>query len=291
MRGTGEQGRSSGGESLASGGLGLWDGEKWSLVGGAAVQGTVTCSAVAGHGELAGDAAGHHLLYVAGRFRMVGDVPVSNIAVFDHTSQRWKALGPGLKARDIFALTVWPGEGGSRSTHSLFAVGSISHAGDVLLGNVGRWRSETETWHPMRNVNGIVRAAAVMHSRLYIGGDFTVAGGQPAAAIAYTDLQEQHAERGAAVQWREVGVGVQGNVHALRAVAGCLYVGGRIDSVGDHQGIKPANNVARWCVLPEMHNVSLRQEAWGPVDGLDYSGGTVLAIAGADPKIGTDLAL
>ena len=287
----GDQERSTGGQSLASGGLGLWDGERWSLVGGAVVQGTVTCVAVAGQGEHGGDSTAHHLVYVAGRFGMVGDVQASNIAVYNHTSRRWKALGPGLKARDIFALAVWPGVGNSR--HSLFAVGSISHAGDLLLGNLGRWRAETETWHPMRNVNGIIRAAAVMHSRLYIGGDFTVAGGQPAAAIAYTNLTEHEVDRGAAVKWREVGAGVQGNVHALRPVAGCLYVGGRIDSVGDHEGIKPANNVARWCVLKENiaypGRKSLRQEVWEPVDGLDHSGGTVLAIAGADPLMGTDL--
>ena len=139
----------------------------------------------------------------------------------------------------------------------------------------------------MKNVNGIVRAAAVMDSRLFIGGDFTVAGGQPVAAIAYTDIHDVNAADDARVRWREVGVGVQGNVHVLLAVEGCLYVGGRIDSVGDHQGVKPANNVARWCVpRPES---PLQQERWEPVQGLDRSGGTVMAMAIADVSLGPDL--
>ena len=254
------------------------------------MQGAATCLAVAGEGESGGDASGHHLLYVAGRFRMVGDMAALNIAMYNYTSQRWAALGAGLRARDIFALAVAPGVGGN--SHTLFAVGSISHAGDVLLGNVGRWHPPTQTWHPMRHVNGIVRAAAVMHSRLYIGGDFTVAGGQPAASIAYTHLEpaeESGATGGSSpVQWREVGIGVQGNVHVLRPIAGCMYVGGRIDSVGDHEGIKPANNVARWCVV-DGNAAQLRQEKWEPVEGLHDAGGTVQTIAGADPLIGADL--
>ena len=294
------QSAEAGGLSVVSGGLGLWDGHRWDLVGGSAVRGTVTCLATAGSNEPGGDSHGHHLLYVAGRFRYVGDVAALNIAVFNQTSQRWQALGAGLRARDIYALAVAlpanasanvsgaaGGASGTDEMHSVFAVGSISHAGELLLGNVARWRAQFQTWHPMKNVNGIVRAAAVMDSRLFIGGDFTVAGGQPVAAIAYTDIDDANAADDARVRWREVGVGVQGNVHVLLAVEGCLYVGGRIDSVGDHQGVKPANNVARWCVpRPES---PLQQERWEPVQGLDRSGGTVMAMAIADVSLGPDL--
>ena len=277
----------SGGQSLASGGLGVWDGEAWSLLGGVAIEGTVTCMASAGRGELEGAAEGgeDHLLYVAGRFELAGEVEALNVAVYDSSQNRWKALGPGLRARDIFALAIWPA--GAADLHSLFAVGSISRAGDVLLGNVARWRAQDETWHPMRNVNGLVRAAAVMGSRLFIGGDFTVAGGQPAAAIAVADIAARDSGNNSFVVWREVGDGVQGNVHVLRALADCLYVGGRIDSVGDHEGIKPATNVARWCVAGQ--GAPLGQERWEPVEGMSNAGGTVLAIAGADSSIGPNL--
>jgi len=297
------QGESEGGKSLTSGGLGVWDGVRWSLLSNVAVQGTVTCLAVAGHGEGGGSgfAPGHvlyrssgdrgHLLYIAGRFAMVGRVSALNIAVYNHLTHRWSALGGGLRARDVFALAVSRAVGDQG--HSVFAVGSISHAGSIVVGNVAEWRHRSETWHPMRNVNGLVRAAAVMHRRLYIGGDFTVAGAQPAAGIAYTLLDHPGpaTTEVAEVEWRQVGAGLQGNVHVLQAIAGCLYVGGRIDRVADDEGIKPANNIARWCVRSATGDGTLRQrqERWEAVKGLDTSGGSVLAIAPADSTLPSDL--
>ena len=283
-------------KAVKSGGLGKWDGEKWSLVGGATVNGVVTCMAVASLNEPGFEA--QQLLYVAGRFRQVGDVPALNIAAYNFVTQRWRALSQGLRARDVYALAVSPRLNSSH--HSLFAVGSISHAGDLDLGNVGMWRSESETWHPMRNVNGVVRAAAVMDGRLFIGGDFTAAGGEAIAAIAYTNIHEPGMDisgntctldaiagcANSSFVWRRVGVGVQGNVHVLRAVTGCMYVGGRFDSVGDHEGIKSANNIARWCTLPSES--PFHTEKWEPVQGLDNAGGTVLAIVGADPQLGNE---
>lgn len=283
-------------KTVKSGGLGKWDGERWSLVGGAAVNGVVTCMAVASLNEPGFEA--QQLLYVAGRFRQVGDVPALNIAAYNFVTQRWRTLSQGLRARDVYALAVSPRLNSSH--HSLFAVGSISHAGALDLGNVGMWRSESETWHPMRNVNGVVRAAAVMDGRLFIGGDFTAAGGEAIAAIAYTNIHEPGMDisgntctldaiagcANSSFVWRRVGVGVQGNVHVLRAVTGCMYVGGRFDSVGDHEGIKSANNIARWCTLPSES--PFHTEKWEPVQGLDNAGGTVLAIVGADPQLGNE---
>jgi hypothetical protein len=263
----------------------VWNGQAWSLFGGVAVEGVVTCLASAGSGEPGGDALGDHLLYIAGRFGVVGSVEARNVAVYNVLLDQWKPLGRGLRARDVFAITIWPGNGGE--LHSLFAVGSISHAGDILVGNVARWRALNETWYPMRNINGLVRAAAVMGSRLFIGGDFTVAGGQPAAAIAFADIAARDAGNNSFVEWREVGIGVQGNVHVLRAISDCMYVGGRIDSVGDHEGVKVATNVARWCVAGP--GSKLGQEKWEPIEGINNAGGTVLAIAGADNSIGPNL--
>ena len=89
------------------------------------------------------------------------------------------------------------------------------------------------------------------------------------------------------VEWREVGVGVKGNVHVLRAIAGCACVGGRIDSVGDHEGVKVATNAARWCVAGP--GSQLGQEKWEPIEGMNNAGGTVLAIAGTDDSIRPNL--
>ena len=54
-------------------------------------RGVVTCAAAVGD-----------LLYVAGRFSNVGDVPTSNIAQFD--GQTWAPLGTGLVSRDVWSI-------------------------------------------------------------------------------------------------------------------------------------------------------------------------------------------
>lgn len=68
--------------------------------------------------------------------------------------------------------------------------------------------------------------------RLYAAGEFTVAGGVPAAYVAKWD----------GVQWAALGSGLNGEALALEVHAGDLYVGGFFTMAG---GV-PAARIARW---------------------------------------------
>ena len=78
----------------------------------------------------------------------------------------------------------------------------------------------------------VVRALADFGGDLYAAGEFTLAGGQPAANVARWD----------GADWHPLGEGVDGAVHALLVDSGLLYVGGDFT----HAGGLPAAGVARW---------------------------------------------
>lgn len=208
-------------ETLKSGGLGLWNGVEWSMAGGALVHGAVTCTHVQGS-----------LLVVAGRFRKVGNTSASNIAMFD--GRRWRALGEGLRARDVLAM--------AGSEQDLFVAGDISIAGSVQVGNLARWLMVEQEWRPMQEFNAVVRALALVGNRLFVGGDFSLAGILPAGAIAQTVLDGD-----GEVVWKEMG-SVGGSIHSMLYNQGCVYIGGRFDSVAGREGVLAARNAARWCL-------------------------------------------
>ncbi|HET9499207.1 MAG TPA: hypothetical protein VFO98_03000 [Marmoricola sp.] len=88
-------------------------------------------------------------------------------------------------------------------------------------------------WHQLgAGVNGSVTALAVdAQHRLYVAGEFTSAGGAPAAHLAMWD--------GA---WHPLGAGVNGPVAALLADGTDVYVGGSFTSAG---GVA-VDSLARW---------------------------------------------
>jgi len=85
-------------------------------------------------------------------------------------------------------------------------------------------------------VNRYVAALAVIGSDLYVGGDFTVAGGVPA----------NHVARWNGSSWSSLGVGAENGVNdtvlALTVIGTDLYVGGKFTQAGSIL----ANRVARW---------------------------------------------
>ena len=128
----------------------------------------------------------------------------------------------------VTALTVYDGE--------LIATGFFLNAGGVPANRIARW--DGSTWSTLGL--GLDRPTNVLHvdgSLLYVGGDFTTAGGSPA-------LRRGHVGR------RVVGpistAAMNGGVRAIATYDGHIAVGGFFTQGGDPPNVVNVDYVARW---------------------------------------------
>ena len=112
-------------------------------------------------------------------------------------------------------------------------------------------------------VNGSVKALVTSGSDLYVGGQFTTAGGNSATNVAKWN--------GSA--WSALGSGVNGEVGALAVLGTNLYVAGAFTTAGGNS----ATNVAKW-----------NGSAWSALGlGLGLNGSvSALAVLGSDLYVG-----
>jgi hypothetical protein len=185
---------------------------EWSALG-VGVDSTVRAMAVYDDGS--GPA-----LYVGGHFTQAGGAPASHIARWDGAA--WSALGSGLN-KDVFDLAVYDDGGGPE----LYAVGSFTMAGGAPAAYIARW--DGDSWSDVGG--GMSEAFNGVHAlkvfddgsgpALYVGGQFTAAGGVPALGIARWDGD-----------WSAVGEGWHDIIEALEVYdAGsgeALYLGGSL---------------------------------------------------------------
>jgi len=146
-------------------------------------------------------------LIVGGNFAAAGVVAVKNIARWDGSA--WHALGSGFDA-DVRDLVLFDGD--------VYACGQFTHAGDLEVNHVARWdgmqwlgvgdglpvsvsamavyagelwcagwRFDGAEWVEIVPTDSYVRDLIVHENRLVFGGDFTTAGGVPAAHVAAWD--------------------------------------------------------------------------------------------------------
>ncbi|MCP4655583.1 MAG: hypothetical protein GY856_09215 [bacterium] len=161
-----------------------WDGTAWSALGSpAGVDGAVEALAVY-------DDGGGEALYVAGEFTTTaGGLEVNNIARWDGTS--WSALdgssGTGTSDR-INTLLAYDDGGGE----ALYAGTTFVTTGGFEAARIARW--DGGDWSPLSGPYGDgilgwrVSALAAYDDgngpALYVGGDFTIAGGLASSNIA-----------------------------------------------------------------------------------------------------------
>jgi len=151
-----------------------WDGSQWSALDDG-LNGTVRALAVFDDGT--GPA-----LYAGGDFTLAGSTVVNRIAKWDGTS--WSPLGDGMNGR-IWALEVYDDGSGP----ALFAGGGFTTAGGETAQRIAKW--DGTSWTGLDSgMTARVRALEVFDSgdglgpALYVGGDFTTAGGFDSGRIA-----------------------------------------------------------------------------------------------------------
>ncbi|WP_226163450.1 hypothetical protein [Hymenobacter terricola] len=227
----------AGGDFTQAGGVPVghvarWNGVAWSAlgagVGTGAGGGTVYTLAVAGNGDV----------YVGGAFSQADGVAANSVAKWNGTA--WSALGTGLAngvSGAVYALAV-AGNG------DVYAGGTLTMAGGVAASRVAKWNGTA--WSPLgagvgSSVNNSVSALAVAgNGDVYVGGQFTMAGGVAANSVAKWN----------GTTWNPLGAGLSGgapgrfvNIYGL-AVAGNgdVYAGGDFTQTGSFS----ASYVAKW---------------------------------------------
>jgi hypothetical protein len=213
----------SGRNRIAKWAIGGQDDSSWSALG-SGVDNYVRALAVSGND-----------LYVGGWFRSAGGISgrnqIAKWAIGGADDSSWSALGSGVDGW-VEALAV--------SGSDLYVGGWFRAAGSVSgLNRIAKWAiggSNDGSWSALGSgVNSAVKALAVSGNDLFVGGDFTSAGGVPA---------RNHIAKWNGSSWSGLGAGVNGWVGALAVSGSDLYVGGEFTSAGG----KPARNIARWVV-------------------------------------------
>ncbi len=195
-------------------------------------------------------------IYVTGAFR-------------DGTLMKWNGSAWELFGRQINGLV-----------DEILAVGDYLYVGggfskvdsSVFANRIARYNLITKKWSALgegvnNGVNGSVKTLAYYGEDLYLGGLFTMAGGQPANHIAKWNATTQ--------TWTSLGSGVEYSssviVSAILVNGEDVYVGGTFKSAG---GV-PVNYIAKW-----------DGEKWSALGEGVNEGIAALAFAGEDLYVG-----
>lgn len=127
----------------------------------------------------------------------------------------------------------------------MYLGGGFQTSGMDSMSHCGYWNDST--YHPMNMMghngcNDSVWCFVMFNGDLYVGGNFTMAGGVPCNHIARWDGNS----------WYAVGNGFNEAVHALAVYNNELYAGGEFTS----SGVTPINYIANW-----------NGSQWNQVDG------------------------
>jgi hypothetical protein len=251
----------AGGDFATAGGMSAysiaqWNGSSWSPVGSGIPGGPVFALAVSGS-----------TVYAGGNFTTAGGSAANDIAQWNGSS--WSALGSGMSGGirpQVVALAV--------SGSTLYAGGGFKTAGGIAATNIAQWNGSN--WSALGSgISGTgsdgglyVYALTVSGSTLYVGGDFSNAGGIAANSIAKWNGSS----------WSAFGSGIYGQgydgngpyVSALAVSGSTVYAGGdfsfqggtAVDSIAKYNG-------SIWSGLGSGMN--------GYVKALAVSGSTVYA--------------
>jgi len=251
--GSGQPALFAGGEFTSMGGISTghvarWNGTTWSAVGDVGSPDPFDfVSALASHDE-DGPGPDAPSLFVGGIFSNIGGISASNIARWDGTT--WSDVGGGTNGF-VDDLAAFDEDGPGPGLPALFATGSFSQAGGVIVNGIGRWNGTS--WSSVGGgLDGPGAALAVFDEdgnganppRLFLGGNFITAGG---VTVNYLGRWDGSA-------WSSLGSGMDARVLTLAPFEPngpgggppALVAGGVFSSAG---GV-PASRVAAWVGCP-----------------------------------------
>lgn len=183
----------------------------------------------------------NNILYAGGAFTTAGGITVNRIAQYNITTSTWSGLGAGLSGNCNY-ITL------DSTTNTLYAGGAFATiSGGITVNRIAKWDIATSVWSALgsdanvgvgtTNVNAILVAGTLV----YVGGDFTTAGGSSVSAsrLAIWDTITS--------TWSAWGGGIGGSAWCFSLAkddSNNIYVG--TDSDGTFTGLPIATRFAKW---------------------------------------------
>jgi hypothetical protein len=211
----------------------VWNGSSWGRVGAASQF----------NGQVSGLTYSGGLLYAWGWFTDAGDPTADHVAVWNGSA--WSGLHSagaldGAITGPVYALQALP-------DGRVYVGGAFSNDGPSgLCDDVCWWDPASESWNPVGGsaapdnaLNGRINAVLLAGSRVYVGGEFTDAGGN--AKADYIAVWNGSA-------WTNVGssgtaAALNGLVYGLSAYGSNIIATGDFTNAG---GVAAADGIAAW---------------------------------------------
>ena len=189
-----------------------WNGTAWSSIVATAANGTIY--------DIAIDSSNN--IYACGNFTTINGVSVNRIAKWNGTM--WSALGTGLTGGTAYRLAIYG------ASTAVYVAGQFTNASGTSVNYIAKWNGSA--WSAMgtglsSGLSELRGAMAVNQSNgdLYVGGEFTSAGGTTVNKIAKWN----------GTAWSALGsgtVGLNHNCYSLYITGSKVYAGGIFTAAG-----------------------------------------------------------
>ena len=215
----------------------------------------------------------------------------NNIAYYNNAGTSWYPLKEtvlpyGVKTANFSSPKIYAVAYNSTS-NIIYVGGDFRNAGGIYANNIASYDVSNNIWYPLiesstkiNGVDNIVRALYFDGTNLYVGGDFTNAGGITVNYIAkFTGSWSALTDTNTGIS------GTDGPVYCITYYSTTMYIGGSFSNAGNNT----ASNVASWDIgnstWSPLNDSSNNQGTNGPVYAIlhDYSGilGTSVIIGGS----------